>query len=1000
MKKTLLSFLFFCCLTLSYAQSGVPDPSFGNRGIIKTDMGSPFNYNSSARQVLIGPGGSIYIILNGTAISKRLLNGSIDSSYGLNGYSAFLPLSDTYSALQPDGKIVMAGSAGTNSFTVARINANGTRDSTFGNDGIQTTQFAGSSSATSIVIQSDGKIVVAGYTTNDASNTYFAIARYNANGSSDNTFNGTGQSITDFKFKMPPEMQGDSIEIHNAYAYTIAIQADGKILAGGYAFTGTENDFAIARYNSNGSPDNTFDNDGRQTTNFGSSNDIGYSLAIQKDGKILLAGYTSSGGNNNFAVVRYNINGGPDNTFNGNGKQIAHLGSDMQIGNSLALQTNGKIVVAGYTLNGTYTDFAIARFNVDGSPDTSFDSDGLLTTDFTSSDDYAGSLAIQSDDKIIVAGYSYIYSPETEQQIAVARYNPDGGLDNSFSDNGKLSGDNKQGYTSFNATAIQTDGKIVAAGSTWNGSNYDFAIARYNTNGSLDNTFSNDGKQTTDFGGTDSAISIKIQPDGKIVVGGNCGNKFAIARYNANGTADNTFSDDGKQVISMGFADVCQSIALQTDGKIVVAGYTFTDTNYDSAFFAIARLNSNGTLDNTFSDDGKQLTDFDSSPSFAASVAIQKDGKIVVGGRSYLNNQNNFSLARYNNDGSLDNSFSQDGKQNNVFGPDGYNGQSLAIQNDGKIILAGYSEEASGNSSSFALARYKTNGDLDSIFGYQGFQSTSPGAHFNFGRSVAINNDGRIAVAGTNDYSTIVLYKKNGTLDSTFGVLGIKISNIGIQGSSIQSIVFSNNKLYAAGTGQFPGTFGVIARYLFAEGGSLPVSLVDLKAVLQNKIVLLQWQTASEQDLSGFVIERSADGNYFSSIDYVVATGNSSSKINYSTADKEPLQGVNFYRLKMVDKDGKIAYSKIVSVTINDEIFSLNVFPSPAANILFMRTNGKNEKATFQIINADGKILKQENVFLNGNTPFPVYISVLPKGAYILQLHTKTKTQTRRFIKE
>ena len=123
-----------------------------------------------------------------------------------------------------------------------------------------------------------------------------------------------------------------------------------------------------------------------------------------------MAGYTSVGSNNHFAVVRYNINGSPDSSFNGNGKQTANLGSDMQIGNSVAIQSNGKIVVAGYTLNGTYNDFAIARFNTNGSPDNTFDNDGILTTDFTSSDDYAGSVAIQSDDKIVVAGYSYIYS--------------------------------------------------------------------------------------------------------------------------------------------------------------------------------------------------------------------------------------------------------------------------------------------------------------------------------------------------------------------------------------------------------------------------------------------------------------------------------------------------------------------------------------------------------------------------------------------------------------
>ena len=202
-------------------------------------------------------------------------------------------------------------------------------------------------------------------------------------------------------------------------------------------------------------------------------------------------------------------------------------------------------------------------------------------------------------------------------------------------------------------------------------------------------------------------------------------------------------------------------------------------------------------------------------------MAIQNDGKIVVAGSSYLNDIENFSLSRYNTDGSFDTTFSHDGKQNNVFGPDDYFAESLAIQNDGKIVVAGSSETPSGNSSSFVVARYKTNGDLDNTFNGNGFQSTYLGSHLNFSvhRSVANQQHGRIAVGGTNDNYAIVLYKNDGSPDSTFGSDGIQTTDIGIGGSSIQSIAFADNKLYAAGNGQFPGTLGVVARYLLAEGG-------------------------------------------------------------------------------------------------------------------------------------------------------------------------------------
>ncbi|MEP6948667.1 MAG: T9SS type A sorting domain-containing protein [Ginsengibacter sp.] len=993
-KLIFLSLVLFYS-TRCFAQPGELDPAFGNQGIVKADLGSPFDNNSVGRQVLIQPDRSLYIIFNNpTFISKRFPDGSIDSAYGFDGYSRPVSFNDVSGVLQPDGKIVLVGSG----FNIARLKANGLPDSTFGNNGMQTTGFGGDSHASSVAIQSDGKIVVAG-TEETNGDYYFVVARYSSDGSPDITFKGRGQVITDFGFKVPPGFgEPDSVAIHEQFATSIGIQADGKIVVGGYASNGSDFDFAIARYSINGNLDNTFGTNGKQTTKIGSSDDFGYSLGIQNDGKIVLAGYTSVGTNNHFAVVRYNMNGNPDSTFNGNGRQTADVGSDIQIGNSAAIQSDGKIVVAGYTMGDTgNNDFAVARFNTNGSPDNTFDNDGILTTDFTSSDDYAGSVAIQSDGKIVVAGYSNIYSPVNVEHLAVSRYNQDGSLDNSFADDGKLDEVSKQGYTVFNTAAIQADGKIVAAGLTWDGSNYDFAVARYNINGSPDSTFSDDGKLTTDFGARDEAVSIAIQPDGKIVVAGNSDTQFAIARYNTDGSPDNTFSDDGKLLVSMGFADACTSVGLQNDGRIVAAGYTYIDGNYDSSEFAIARFNTDGTPDNTFNGNGKQLTNFGDYTDFASSMAIQADGKIVMAGRSYLYNNDNFSLARYNIDGSLDTTFSHDGKQNNVFGPDDYFAESLAIQADGKIVVAGFSETSSGNSSAFAVARYETNGDLDNTFNDNGFQNTLLGSHFNFGKSVAISNTGAIAVGGTNDNYAIVLYKNDGNPDTTFGRNGILTTDIGIGSSLIQSVAFAGDKLYAAGNGQFPGTLGVVARYLL-EGGTLPVSLLDFTAILQNKSVLLQWKIATAKNLVGFVIERSGDGNRFLPINSVTATGVSTVTRNYSIVDKQPLQGTNFYRLKMNDADGKFTYSNVLAVKITSDN-KLHIFPSPATKILFVEANGNNESAIVQIIDDGGRKLKEMKVFLNGQTSFSVDISNLPNGIYNLALHKREKTEVRAFIK-
>ena len=1009
MKKIILSLLLLFNLSLSFAQSGQLDPLFGNNGIVNTSFGATSgDYLTFAKQVLTSPDGNIYLLLNEAFISKRFPNGVIDSAYGFNGFSTTVSLTDAAAALQADGKILIVGSRiNDRSFIIARLNTNGTPDSSFGNNGVKSILFKDPAYARSVALQTDGKIVVAGYTIDINSYVYFAVARYNTNGSVDNSFNGNGQTITDFEFKIPPQsIDGDTIELHNAYAYTVAIQPNNKIVLGGYANTPAGYDFAIARYNTNGKPDSSFGTNGKQTTDFGSTNDIGYSLAIQPDAKIILAGYSSTNTTNHFCVARYDSLGQPDNSFNGNGKQTTDVGSDELIGNSAGLQSNGKILVAGYTQNGGLNDFAVVRFNINGTIDNTFNGTGTVTTDFNNTDDYAGSIAIQSDDKILVAGYSFInYPPNiTAQHLAVARYNSDGSLDNSFANGGKLSGDSAQKYTRFNATAIQADGKVLAAGYAWNGNNYDFAVIRYTVNGIPDTSFGNNGILLTDFGSDDEAGSIALQPDGKIIVGGFTGNvnhQFAVARYTVNGSLDNTFNGNGLQAFPMGYADIFGAVALQPDGKIVMAGSTYTDVNYDSAFFAIARLNNDGSPDNTFGTNGKQLNQLQSSASFAYSVAIQKDTQIVAAGRVIINGQNNFALIRYTKNGSLDTTFSNDGMQSSVVGSDAYTGQGVAIEPDGKIVLAGYRESLSGGTSSFAMARYNIDGSLDSGFGNSGFQTTDISSNLDLTNAIAINSDGRIAVGGSDNNFAVVLYKINGTPDSTFGINGIQTNTIGLGKSAIRSLAFANNKLYAAGNASFPGADGVVARYLIVSQGPLPVSLFSFTAILQsNKTVALNWQTLSEQSLSGFTVERSADGTTFAPIAYVTAKGNSSIKQNYSAIDPQPLYAINFYRLKITDIDGKITYSKTVSINIDDNSFTLKLSPNPTKNTLFVKAGGDNEKGTFIIYDVSGRKMQEIKVDLNGATSFSIDVNNLPAGIYNLQLQTISATYTKRFIKE
>ncbi len=409
-------------------------------------------------------------------------------------------------------------------------------------------------------------------------------------------------------------------------------------------------------------------------------------------------------------MVRYNSTGSLDASFNGDGILTTSINASSDQAFSLGLQSDGKIVVAGNSFTGTnLTDFSLVRYNSDGSLDTSFDGDGKLTTAIGTSYDGAQSLAVQNDGKIVLAGYSTIGSSD---DFALARYNSNGSLDTTFDGDGKLTTAIGAARDFGSSIVIQSDGKIVVAGTSFNGSDDDFALVRYNVNGSLDTTFDGDGKLTTAIGTSqDVAYSVALQSDGKILVAGyshnGSNNDFALVRYNSDGSLDTTFDGDGKLTTAVGTSvDEAQSIAVQSDGKIVVAGRSYTGSNYD---FSLVRYNGDGSLDTTFDGDGKLTTAIGTSNNFtlndfAFSVAIQSDSKIVAAGTSYNGSKNDFALVRYNINGSLDTTFDGDGKLTIAVGAYSDEAYGVALQADGRIVVAGNS--SNGINSEVAIVRY------------------------------------------------------------------------------------------------------------------------------------------------------------------------------------------------------------------------------------------------------------------------------------------------------
>jgi uncharacterized delta-60 repeat protein len=396
-----------------------------------------------------------------------------------------------------------------------------------------------------------------------------------------------------------------------------------------------------------GSLDTTFGTGGKVNTPIGSSYDVAYALGIQPDGRIVAAGYSSNGSNYDFALVRYNTDGSLDTGFGTGGKVTTPIGSSNDIANALGFQSDGRIVVAGSSYNGSNYNFALVRYNTDGSLDTTFGTGGKVTTPIGSGYNIAYALGIQSDGGIVAAGYS---ENGSNYDFALVRYNTDGSLDTGFGTGGIVTTSIGSGYNIAYALGIQPDGRIVVAGSYCNGSNYDFALVRYNTDGSLDTGFGIGGIVTTSIGSSDDkALALGIQPDGRIVAAGYSSNgsnyDFALVRYNADGSLDTGFGIGGKVTTPIGSGyDIAYALDIQSDGRIVVAGSSCIGSNYD---FALVRYNTDGSLDTGFGTGGIVTAHIGSSDDKAIAIGIQSDGRIVAAGYSSNDSNYDFALVRY-----------------------------------------------------------------------------------------------------------------------------------------------------------------------------------------------------------------------------------------------------------------------------------------------------------------------------------------------------------------
>jgi uncharacterized delta-60 repeat protein len=382
-----------------------------------------------------------------------------------------------------------------------------------------------------------------------------------------------------------------------------------------------------------GDLDSSFDGDGIKTIDFLAGESVAAVLA-QPDGKIVLAGTSGDALTDNFVVTRLNPDGTPDTSFSGDGAVSADFGAADRV-NAAALQADGKLVVAGATQPpGGNANVAVARFNANGTLDSSFDEDGLATLEYFDDVDGAEAVLVQPDGSIVLAGYG-----SSSQSFTLARLNPDGSPDPRFQgadmiDIGSFRITFGAGVDAARAAALQPDGKIVIAGTNVVDGNENLAVARIEpVTGEPDRTFDGDGIRTIDFGGPDAAHSVLVQPNGKIVLAGHGtgSDDFLVTRLNADGSTDQDFAGNGSIGIDFGGPGRGYAAALQANGKILVAGESTALVPGSQPVASVARLQPGGTLDTTFSGDGRQTFNVGAN-SVLTGAALQASGRILVAG--------------------------------------------------------------------------------------------------------------------------------------------------------------------------------------------------------------------------------------------------------------------------------------------------------------------------------------------------------------------------------
>ncbi|MGD9562643.1 MAG: carboxypeptidase regulatory-like domain-containing protein [Pyrinomonadaceae bacterium] len=503
-----------------------------------------------------------------------------------------------------------------------------------------------------------------------------------------------------------------------------------------------------------------------------------YDVAVQTDGKIIVAGNLRPGGNDyDYLVARYNTDGTLDTTFSTDGIFTLNEGLTTDVVNALVIQTDGKIVAVGE--NDAVSQAYIFRLNTDGTLDTSFDGDGIV--EITS----AGiplSVALQTNGKIVVG------TSGLSDEAIILRLNTNGTLDTTFDTDGRVS---LSPHLEFpHGLAIQANGRIIVAGTS---SSDDFSTVRLLSSGTLDTSFDGDGIAVTAiYAVANSARSVAIQANGRILVGGGGdSNVVGLVRYNANGSLDTSFDADGIKTFQLkevgNPSDYIEDLAIQPDGKILaIADTTYNILNrFIPESFTLFRFNEDGSFDTSFDGNGVARSQW---CEYGKDLFLQTDGKIAAIGiqeRPVQNGTVGFCTQRFNADGSVDTSLNfqtSDGrmKQTVLSIQDFTQVEAVAGLPNGKILVAGWGEVPGQSYDTAKLIRLNADGTPDTTFMDEGVFEYRDGTASTYFNDLKILSDGSFLVAGEASLlgGVIAKFTPTGVLDTTFSGDGIAVINV------------------------------------------------------------------------------------------------------------------------------------------------------------------------------------------------------------------------------